>query len=133
MCAGQQALTRDEAKHVGQTFVHPPVYKEFQASVFSNHASLLVNDFDKHHELIYNFCRNRSQKYCTWSEYYHVLDFIRVPYENLFDPKPSTIESLKDIQIRGDAGSNGKQMKCDVISKPTAEILFDYVSKSKPV
>ena len=127
-------LTRDESKHVGQEFIPPPIYNEFDQSKYKAHPSLLVNDYHQHHQLIYKFCSSRKEEnHCTWSEYYSLLDKLRTPYENLFDPKPSPVESLADIQRDGKSGMRGKQTKCDVISKPTAEILFEYVKNSKPV
>jgi hypothetical protein len=131
-------MTRDEGKHIGKPFVEPECVLEFYRSPHASSTVTKINDFLGHHNLIKKYCLERETKLnesCSWQCYYLILDKIREPYANLFDPgaDPAGM-SLTEIQRIGkSAQHNFKNGKCDVIENPTADEFYEYVVASKPV
>ena len=120
------AMTREEAAHVGMPYTTPAIVEKFLSSSFSRHADLEINDFALHHQLVTSFCPT-----CTWQEYYDLLDHIRLPYKNMFDPGAERGANIRTIQEKYQSGYF--QNTCDIISPPTAEQFLHYVQSSQPV
>lgn len=141
-------LTESEARHTKQKYILDLSVLEFQQSKYNKSKNLHVNDFSKHHKLVRKFCLSKRQK-CTWDEYYFVLDYIRKPYVNMYDPgiwekifcdknvvmsiegagDGSYISAVQDY--RDDV--NKRPLSCEVIDNPSAESFFKMVSKNIPV
>jgi hypothetical protein len=127
-------LTREEAAHTGLPFIEPEICKEFEIFLLHSSSSALkdLNDFTRHHKAIQIFCQQRVSGSCKWSEYYQILDSLRVPFANSYDPGIKSGQPIRQIQERYRSGSN-YQKKCQRITKPTAEEFLPYVLGSKPV
>lgn len=120
------AMTREEAAHVGQPFITPPIVEKFLSSSVAHHPDLRINNFELHHKIVSSFCRK-----CTWEEYYQLLDHIRLPYKNLFDPGAEVGSDFRSLRNQRLSGNN--QHQCPVISTPSAAQFLTYVQASQPV
>jgi hypothetical protein len=127
-------LTREEAAHTGLPFIEPKIIEEFEAFLRQSSSSYLkeLNDFTRHHKAIQIFCQSRASGSCRWSEYYQILDSLRAPFVNSFDPGIKIGQPIHQIQERHRSGSS-YQKKCQRINYPTAEEFLPYVLGSKPV
>jgi hypothetical protein len=130
-------LTRDECKHTNSKYEEPAVVRAFKKSKYYASGDVKNNDLVAHHKLVELFCKERlskrGQRRCSWQDYYLVLDELRLPFLQLYDPgMVRTAEHLEDIQKEAKSGSK-YQKSCEVIESPTAEKLYDYVVGNKPV
>jgi Cupin-like domain len=131
-------MTRDECKHAGVPYKEPQIVKEFRTSpIRIDSKDISRNDIIAHHRLTGRFCKERARlggkrKKCTWDDYYYLLDDLREPFVNLYDPGLDPIgQPLQKIQSEGKSGAS-YQSGCDVIENPTSEIFYDYVVNNKP-
>jgi hypothetical protein len=126
-------LTRDEASHTGFTFNTPPIIQEFDAFLehYSSSSIKNLNEFTQHHAILKLFCSQRRS--CQWFEYYQLLDELRLPFQNFFDPGMITGFKITDLQKKYHSGAFGHQTKCDTISYPSPDEFLEYVTASKPV
>lgn len=69
---------------------------------------------------------------CSWLDYYSILEDIREPFSNLYDPGIEKGQDLSKIQKKYKSGGN-YQTKCNIIKNPTSDTFLKYVIGSKPV
>ena len=130
-------LTREEAAHIGYSYTSPSIINQFQlyqskqTSSSSSFSPLLINDFTLHHSYIQKYCL-QSKGSCSWNDYHTLLEEIRQPFLNYFDPGIEEGQQIQKIQKKYQSGSK-YQTKCQVIRNPTADQFLQYVIGSKPV
>jgi len=129
-------MTPEECNHSGMPHKPASIVLEFQSSTFSKSEDVAKNDLLLHHKISKEFCEHRKKKLkkspCTWQQYYQVLDHLRGPFKNLYDPGMGKPIHLSTIQAEGKSGSE-YQSSCDVMHNPTAKKLYKYVVGNKPV
>jgi hypothetical protein len=132
-------LTKEECAHSGSPYTEPKIVLEFKSSSVyrSSLGEIKKNDFVVHHRIAEKFCRERAafkqHKKCSWADYYLVLDELRTPFVNLYDPGLDPVGvALADIQRKGKSGAS-YQDRCEFMENPTAEKLYDHVVNNKPV
>lgn len=84
-------LTEAESSHIGQKFEDPDIVKDFKKHPkYSASPMLQVNNLILHHQLVESYCvdllHRRHNYTCSWREYYYLLNELRRPYANLYDP-----------------------------------------------
>jgi hypothetical protein len=123
-------LSREEAKHILIDFPEPLIVSEFLRSKYASFQEATENDFLGHHRLARAFCLKRfkssRKKACTWLQYYLVIDHLREPFANLYDPGAFGVHRFEDIAAK-------RYSSCDVIDTPSAAQFYQYVNTSRPV
>lgn len=137
------SLTREEASHTGFLYHSPPIIHEFNAFLLEHSSSpsspplsslKQLNDFSQHHTILKLFCSQRlPSESCQWFEYYQLLDELRLPFLQLFDPGMGIGFKISDLQERYQSGSALYQTKCEIIRNPSPDEFLEYVMGSKPV
>lgn len=132
-------LTRDESKHVGAVFSPRSVVYQFNSTKLARSGDVKVNDFLGHHALARRFCKERAQKSkttkCTWQDYYTILDELREPFANFFDPGATISTPIKEIYDNPLPKRLVKARKpgtCDTITNPSAKDLLKLARASHP-
>lgn len=129
-------LTREEASHTGFLYHSPPIIQEFDAFLeqFSSSSIKHLNDFTQHHAILKLFCSQRlPSESCRWFEYFQLLDELRLPFLNLFDPGMRIGFKISELQKLYHSGSSLYQTRCEIIRNPSPNQFLEYVKGSKPV
>lgn len=114
------------------------IVSKFRQSGPAKSAAMKSNDFIQHHFIANSFCSNRLKKKgvkCTWSDYYAILDDIRVPFDGFFDPGANEtipISSIYNYELPKKIERARDAESCDTISEPSAEDFYMLVKASHP-
>jgi hypothetical protein len=123
--------TKEESKHIGRPYIKPAIIDEFESTVSDLSKFTQVNDFVLHHQKILSFCEKRTEG-CTWIDYYGILDELREPFSEMFDPVISQAKHIYTIQEEAKSG-HLHQSTCEIIVGPSPNEFNSYVRGSKPV
>jgi hypothetical protein len=131
-------LTREESKHVGAAFSPRSIVYQFNRTSMARAPAIHANDFLEHHALVHRFCKEKAKKakQCTWEDYYSILDELRAPFANYFDPGAGRSTQINEIYKNPLPKRLVKARKpgtCDSITNPSAKDLLQLVRASHPV